>query len=294
MIHRLRFSLIPGTFAIVAALLFVHAPASAQTPAKGQRVFYTGHSFHFFMPPLLADIAKKAGIKDHAEIGLSRIGGSRVIQHWNVPEAKNKAKEALKAGNVDVFTMAPIFLPDEGVENFVKLALANNPKIRILVQENWLPWDHYDPSFKAPKEKVDHNSPTVESLRKMHAPYFKTIEDHVTELNKKYETKAISVAPVGQAVIALRAKILAGEAPGLKQQSDLFYDAIGHAKSPLAALVAYCYYASIYQRSPVGLPLPAVLDYGNREENGKLNRLLQEIAWETVSKHPLSGVKAAK
>ncbi len=280
--------------ALVVALLLAHGSVAAQTPAKGQRVFYSGHSFHYFMPPILAQMAKSAGIKDHTQVGLSAIGGSRVIQHWNVPEAKNKAKTALMSGKVDVFTMAPIFLPDEGIENFVKLALEHNPKIRILVQENWLPWDHYDPRFKAPKDKVDHNAPTVESLQRMHAPYFKSIEEHVTELNKKYETRAIHIAPVGQAVIALRTKILAGEAPGLKQQADLFYDAIGHAKAPLVALVGYCYYASIYLRSPVGLPLPEVLDYGNPEVQGKLNRVLQEIAWEAVTSHPMSGVKAVK
>jgi hypothetical protein len=53
---------------------------------KGQRVFTCGHSFHVFVPRILADMANKAGIKDHKIVGLSSIGGSRVIQHWNVPD----------------------------------------------------------------------------------------------------------------------------------------------------------------------------------------------------------------
>jgi hypothetical protein len=287
-----RFGLVSSVLALVAALLFTSGSAHAQTDVKGQRVFSVGHSFHFFMPPILADIAKKADIKDHKQLGLSAIGGSRVIQHWNVAEEKNKAKERLKAGEVDVFTMSPIYLPDEGIENFVRLGVENNPKIRILVQENWLPWDHYDVKFKAPKDKVDHNAPTGESLRKLHAPYFKAFDEHVKELNENYQTKAVRVAPVGQAVILLREKIIAGDAPGLKQQEDLFTDQIGHARPPLQALVAYCYYASIYQRSPAGLPMPAVLEKAKLTDGAKLNRLLQEIAWEAVSGHPLSGVQA--
>jgi hypothetical protein len=263
----------------------------AQNAIQGQRVFYSGHSFHYFMPPILTDIAKKAKVADHTQVGLSALGGSRVIQHWNVPDERNKAKEALKSGKVDVFTMAPIFLPDEGIENFVKLAVENNPKIRVFVQENWLPWDHYDPRFKAPKEKVDHNAPTADSLKKMHEPYFKSIDDRVAELNKKYQTKAVRVAPVGQAVIALRTKIINGQAPGLKVQNDLFTDPLGHARPPLEALVAYVYFASIYECSPVDLPVPAVL--AKTPEAEKLNRLLQEIAWTAVTQHPLSGVKAA-
>src|SRR5579862_8580637 len=76
-------------------------PEPAAPPA-GLRVFTCGHSFHAFTPPILSDIAKSAGIKDHEAAGLLSIGGSRVIQHWNVPNEKNKAKELLKAGKVDV------------------------------------------------------------------------------------------------------------------------------------------------------------------------------------------------
>jgi len=279
----------------LAVLVFVfpfgHSTSRAQD-VKGQKIFFSGHSFHYFMPAILKDIAEKAEIKDHTQLGLSAIGGSRVYQHWNVPEKNNKARETLKAGKADVFTMAPIFLPDDGIEKFVKLGIENNPKMRIFVQENWLPWDHYEPAFKAPQGKVDHNAPTVEDLRKMHAPYFKSIDEHVAELNEKYKTKAVRVAPIGQAVIKLREAILAGKAPGLKVQNDLFTDAIGHAKPPLMAQVAYCYYALIYEKSPVGLPIPAVLAKANEAE--KLNRLLQEIAWDAVTSHPQSGVQAKK
>jgi hypothetical protein len=275
---------------VVFAFISVPNPACAQTEIKGLKVFSAGHSFHYFMPTILANIAKSAGVKGHQQIGLSSIGGSRVYQHWNVPDEKNKAKKELKNGTVDVFTMSPIYLPDDGIEKFVKLGVANNPKIRIYVQENWLPWDHYDVAFKAPKGKVDHNAPSMDSLRAMHAPYFKSIDEHVAELNKKYETNAVHVAPIGQAVIALRAKILAKQAPGLMVQDDLFTDAIGHAKPPLQALVGYCYYALIYQRSPVGLPVPAML--AKHAESAKLNRLLQEVAWETATQHPQSGVTA--
>ena len=93
-------------------------------------------------------------------------------------------------------------------------------------------------------------------------------------------------------MIALREKIIAGQAPGLKSQEDLFSDALGHGKPPLKALVAYCNFAVMYRRSPVGLPVPEVLKeakLGDQEE--KLNRLLQELAWEAVKQHPLSGVR---
>jgi hypothetical protein len=288
--------------ALLAGTLLAAPPAAAQEKkaeklaepiAKGQRVFSAGHSFHVFVPGILSNLAGSAGIKGHAQVGLSSIGGSRVIQHWNVPEEKNKAKEALRTGKVDVLTLAPIHLPDEGIEKFTRLALEHNPNIRITVQEFWLPFDLYDTTFKQRPKKVDHNAPTGAELRKLHAPYFRSMDDHVRELNKKQGKRVLFVVPVGQAVIALREKIIAGQAPGLKTQEDLFADAIGHARPPLQALVAYCHFGVIYRRSPVGLPMPAILEKAkNPNWDAKLNRLLQELAWEAVTQHPLSGVQA--
>ncbi|MFT5322938.1 MAG: hypothetical protein ACI8P0_000783 [Planctomycetaceae bacterium] len=100
------------------------------------------------------------------------------------------------------------------------------------------------------------------------------------------------IAPAPQALIALREKIIAGKAPGLKSQEDLFTDALGHGTAPLKALVAYVDYATIYRRSPVGLPVPAILKQAKLGENEQaLNRLLQELAWDAVVAHPLSGLK---
>jgi hypothetical protein len=89
------------------------------------------------------------------------------------------------------------------------------------------------------------------------------MDNHVRALNEALGKQVIFVVPVGQAVIALREKIIAGQAPGLKKQADLFTDAIGHAHPPLQVLAAYCHFAVIYRRGPVGLPLPALLEKAN-------------------------------
>ncbi len=267
--------------------------AAATKPIeKGLRVYSAGHSFHVFVPGQLAGMAQAAGIKDHVLVGLSSIGGSRVIQHWDLADDKFKSKEHLKSGKVDVLTLAPIHLPDDGIEKFATLALEHNPNIRITIEEFWLPFDIYDTTFKQRPAKVDHNAPTADDLRKLHAPYFKSMDEHVQELNKKFGKQVLFVVPAGQAIIALREKIIAGQVPGLKVQEDLFTDPIGHATAPLQVLVSYCHFAVIYQRTPVGLPLPQVLSAAKKPEwDEKLNLVLQELAWQAVTQHPLSGVK---
>lgn len=294
--ERLRLSYRWASVALALALVAGAVPADnkpeklADPITKGQRVFTAGHSFHYYVPPILSNIAESAEIKDHTQVGLSSIGGSQVIQHWNVAEEKNKAKEALKAGKVDVLTLSPIYLPDDGIENFTKLGLENNKDIRILVQPIWLRWDIDERTTKKPA-KVDHNAINGEELRKRHESYLKSIDDHVRELNKKQGKTVLYVVPAPQAVLALREKIIAGEAPGLKTQEDLFTDELGHGKPPLQVLVAYCNFAVMYRRSPVGLPLPAILEKAkNPDWDAKMNKLLQEVAWEAVKAHPLSGV----
>jgi hypothetical protein len=286
-----------GILALAVAML---APATIGQEKKeklanpiknGQRVFTCGHSFHVWVPGIMTDLAKKAEIPDHTQIGVSSIGGSRIIQHWDIADEKNKAKDALKTGKVDVLTLSPIFLPDDGIEKFTSLALEHNKDIRICVQPIWLRNDIDESTMKRP-EKVDHNAITAEELRKRHAGYFKSIDEHVRVLNKKHGKPVLFVVPAPQALIALREKIIDGKAPGLKTQDDLFTDALGHGKPPLQALVGYCNYAVVYRRSPVGLPVPNVLKQaklGDQEE--KLNRLLQELAWDAVTQHPLSGVR---
>jgi hypothetical protein len=286
-----RFRLLALCAAIVPILALVTTSVAQEKLA--QRVYTCGHSFHVWVPGIVADLAKKQNIPGHVQLGLSSIGGSRVIQHWAKGDDKDSitVKDVLKTGKVDVLTLSPIFLPDDGIENFTKLALEHNKEIRVVVQPIWLRWDIYEPTTKKPA-KVDHNAITGEELRKRHAVYFKEMDEHIRALNKKHGKTVLYIVPAPQAVIALREKIIAGQAPGLKSQEDLFTDELGHGKPPLQALVAYCNYAVIYRRSPVGLPTPAVLKgskLGDQEE--KLNRMLQELAWVAVTQHPLSGVK---
>ena len=279
-----------------AVALAVDEPAKSadKDVPKGQRVYSIGHSFHVFMPAILAEIAKSAGIADHQQVGLSSIGGSYVKQHWDVPDDKFKSKATLESGNLDVLTIAPLFLPDEGIENFVRLASEKCPQIRVLVQEFWLPFDVNVNFRNGQPPAPDRTVFDPKKLQAEHDQYFQGIDELVKSLNEKYQGKPpVFVVPVGQAVLALRQKIAAGAAPGLAKQTDLFTDSIGHARPPLAVLVAYCYFAEIYGRSPVGLPVPPALKTVVDEETTiKLNHLLQEIAWTAVTAHPLSGVKA--
>ncbi len=274
-------------------------PAAAEDGVKppiavGQKVATCGHSFHVFTYRQVAEMALAAGLA-HEAVAISSIGGSTVQKHWDVPEAESKVKQVLKNGGADVLTLSPIWLPDPGIGAFVSLGLEHRPDLRILVQEYWMPNDEYVPVYPLQtKKKVDHNATDLAALSDATSRYAKDIEDHVRELNVKAGREAVLVVPVGMAAVTLREKIVKGEAPGLKQQGDLFRDNWGHALAPLQILSSYCHFAVIYRRNPVGLPVPAALraiKEMSPADQGALNTLLQEIAWETVKEHPMTGLR---
>ena len=94
------------------------AVARPEPAPRGLRVFTAGHSFHVFVAPLLAELARSAGIAGHALAGTQFLGGSRVLEHWERPDAANDAKRALRGGRVDVLTLSPTFHPDPGTTRF--------------------------------------------------------------------------------------------------------------------------------------------------------------------------------
>jgi len=273
--------------AVLVACCVLPCVGRADDPPR-LRVFYTGHSFHMFVPDRVAQAARAAGVKEYQLAGRQGIGGSRVIQHWDKDQGDNQARKALEKGDVDVFTMAPhLKIPDEGIDRFVELGLKHNPKMRFLVQQSWMPHDFLDKRVKDNAER-DAGKLDVDRLRADHARWRGEMEAQVKALNQKAGREAVVIVPAGDAVVKLRTLVAEGKAPGITKQSELFLDPIGHGKPPIEILVSYSNFACLTGRSPVGLQVkePAISD--------ELHALLQRLAWDTVSAYAMSGVKAKR
>jgi hypothetical protein len=127
-------------------------------------------------------------------------------------------------------------------------------------------------------------------MRASHAAWQHQVEAQARALNESAGHATVFIVPVCDAVFALRERVAAGNVPGIAHQTELFRDALGHPTEAIAVLNAYCHFAAIFRRSPVGLPVPAALQ--EHAQAGELNRLLQQLAWDAVCAHPMSGVKA--
>ncbi len=276
-------------------------PVAAHADAPpGERLFYCSHSLMWDTPAPLGEDVAAYGIKGHVLVGLERIGFSTTKQHWDQPATRNQSKKALDTGKVDDFIMSPMELPDEGITNFVKYGLEKNPKMRFFAQNNWAAfnidaqkWHSNGMASGVGMDKWDKT--TVEQIPKLNAASLKLYEEQVDKINKAVGHTVIWIIPTDQANESLRMKVAKNEFPGVDKQSQLFRDPIGHPGPILQALNAYVHFATIYGRSPVGLPLPTVLkkeEARNPKIDDDFNKRLQEIAWDAVSHYSYSGVKS--
>lgn len=244
-------------------------------PEKGHRIFLCAHSFTWFIEKPLELLAREAGFTDHTTVGVSKIGDSRAIQHWQIPEEQNLAKAALKNGQVDILTLSPHRkIPDEGIELFADYAFEHNPSIQVMAQISW-------PDFPLREDTDWQAMPGISDA------YFKAMRAQADAINRRHGTAFVHLVPVMTAFLELRARIEAGTMPGIASFAELFKDPKGHPTKPLADLVTYCWFAAIYQKSPVGL---TALDDPNDPASKERNRVLQQMAWDAVTGEPMSGV----
>jgi hypothetical protein len=221
---------------------------------------------------------------------------------------QNQAKQALSAGNVDVFVTSNLVHPDEGIDNFVRLGLQHNPNMKFLMQISWPGMGYTDnEQFNAGRGGgggrggfggrggmflSGNDEKTPEQLVTINAIDIKNAEEQAKRLNAEAGKTVVFLVPTAQAHNALRTLIYKKEVPGMAVQSEVFIDPIGHPTAPVITLNAYLHFAVLYKRSPVGLPMPNVLKNSNRPQwnDEKLNRKLQELAWDLVTHYPPSGV----
>ncbi|MBL9151900.1 MAG: hypothetical protein JNK37_05430 [Verrucomicrobiales bacterium] len=277
---------------LVAALVLtidLSLPVRAED-AGPWRVFYTGHSFAGAAPAWLGSLAQQGGVAGYENLGRQSLGGSRVIDHWNLADEKNIAKKTLATGTVDVLVLAPnMHMPDEGIDRFVDLARQHHPAVRIAVQASWMTWDGLGRNGIT---NAGRDTRPVSEIRERTMKHLDEVRAQLRAINARVGADICHLIPTGAAVVRLRERIAAGELPGYDRPSLLFHDDIGHAGLAVQHLNAYLHYAVIFRRDPRTL---AGIGWPVREPEPVpgFRKILLEIAWESALAEPLSGVTDA-
>jgi len=247
----------------------------AQPPA-GVRISIVGNSWSVW-GGLLLPLAKEAGIE-------GQIDGSK------------EAKQRLEKGEIDVVTYGTHGTPEDAAFPLktVELGLKNNPNFRFYQQAAWPRGDAWwRKKVNEIKTKDDYDNTKIDDLQAATDEDRKGHEGRADGINKALGKRVVFIVPVGDAIVKLRALIVAGKFPGVKRQSEIFRDTMPHqgGQGVLGAwLQAYCHFSAIYRiPPPAPAPLPEGADQAKKDAFAQ-HEILRQIAWETVSKYPYAGI----
>lgn len=286
------------------------------------RVVWLGHSLLSDIPDMVVALARATKgldmtFKEH------NIPGAPLRWQWDEetrgaktyePQFGMNANKAIKTGEYDTLVMVDSV--PRGGRKMMDETIDYAGRYLALVQEHrpedgrtffYEPWHCVDTGTEkgCPYDKDNPNSGLT--WRERLDADARMWAEIVEAVNKAHPGRVpLRMVPVGTALGRLADAIAKGEVPGLKGFRDLFQDDI-HLNPTGKYFVACVHYATLYGRSPEGLPQAVVSRWGKtwwgvelwdksrwEAPDPKAVKVMQRIAWETVAGHPQSGVPAAK
>lgn len=279
----------------------VAAGQSGATPTGG-RVGYTLILWGCEDP-----VIKALGIEGHKTLGGPYLGTWHDIKG---AKAIGKGRlDGLERGDFDMLLVAtPHCYPGAepwagamGLESTPAiLATAgskNNPNFR-LVWQTWF-WPHEE-------VRGSKKMSLALSSRSVAPERIADLEKLAGEVNEKLGRQVMVISPAGEAVRDLVTMVAEGKFPGISEPFDLWVNAdMWQPGLHIRSLIAYVNVATMYGVSPIGSnPDFSGLTFGGGKApkgtvadltpiTDEQRAILQRIAWDAVTRFPVSGVKAA-
>lgn len=254
------------------------------TPLTSANVFFLGHSLQGWQAPaMIANFSSHAGAtySYKAAIGI----GANLAWQWEHPERAegHNPRTTLAAEPFDVLVMTeaiPLASQLSWADSpgnfgrFLALAYAQNPNVQPYLYETW---DYLT---------VANWRAQLDSDRALWASI-------ITDVNAAHPGRDVLLIPGGRAMAALYDRIEAGQVPGITNIRDLFSDDV-HLTNTGWYFIAMVQYATIFRRSPVGLPAATTNRFGEPIPPPPTGAVpvMQEVAWQVVLSDPLAGVAA--
>lgn len=270
-------------------------------PNKPLRVFHLGHSLVNRDMPIMLEQLSGAGHDHRSQLGW----GTTLKSHWepDIPivgfEQENAhpryqdALEAIRSGAFDALVLTEMVEIRDSIKYFeaskylrlwAREARNRRPDTRVYLYETW--------------HQLDDAEGWLERLDKDLARYWEA--GLLSKGMAHGDTGGpIHVIPAGQVFARFVRRVEdQGGLPGIASRKDLFaLNADGtqdniHANDLGNYLVALTHYATLYHRSPVGLPHRLKRADGSDAvaPQEATARVMQEVVWEVVTTYPKTGV----
>jgi len=291
--------------ALCALAAWAATAVAADPPAAKPAGVRVGHMLILF--ECENTVVKAAGIEGHQWLGGPYIGTWHDIR--GEKSLQPKRMEPLERGDFDMLLLAtPHCYPEKetwsghlGLDSTPALlcdkGVMNNPKFRLVWQSYYWP---------RAERKGDKN---VLSWKPRQAPPsgLLALEKLTDQINEKHGRKVMVISPVEEAVCRVIEMVAAGKFPGITDPVELWVDGdMWKPGSHMRTLFAYVNVATMYGVSPVGLnPDFSTLKWGGGKSaptdpksfadlapiTEEQRKILQQIAWDTVTNYPYAGVK---
>ena len=270
-------------------------------PDKPLRVFHLGHSLvNRDMPAMLEQLAG-AGHDHRSQLGW----GATLKSHWepdmpingfeqeNAHPRYQNALEAIRSGSFDALVLTEMVEIRDAIQHFdtpkylrlwSRKARTRRPDVRVYLYETW--------------HRLDDAEGWLERLDKDLGRYWEG-ELLAKGLAHGDTGGPVYVIPAGQVMARFVRRLDEnGGLPGLRSREDLFarspdgkQDVI-HPNDQGNYLVALTHYATLYHRSPVGLPYRLKRADGTSADAPEeaTARAMQQVVWEVVTRYSKTGV----
>jgi len=296
--HPLARCLVAAAFCSVALLgqSWLVSPALAAERALTSRVIESGHSLTDPIPPMLTRLVQAAGGKGNI-IARSTIPGSPMEWRWD--NATDAPDARLQIADFDVLVLTervplsntlPYHRSEELALKWFENAWTkgNGGKgAETVLYATWVGIDS-GPTGPNPYNDPEAHVPWRDRLS-LETARWEQIADYVNA-KRPDGSPAMAVIPGPQIMAAIYDGIADGSAPGLKNISELFSDAI-HINDLGAYAISLAHYAVIFGRDPRGLPA----DVGQQQRpSPALAAWFQEVVWKAVTSYQRSGVTASQ
>ena len=293
---------------------------AAEERQEKLRIHYFGNSL---TDQVRYDSFKKLCDESGHPIGWKRemAPGVPVTWHW---DQKPRWEKKLTEEKWDVVTLQPFQnfeVEYEACEKFARFLREKQPDVRLYIYAQWQgrrTGDWLGDFLRTSEvvtdqgwtggcrkrtgeefwlENVARDAEKAGSTVKMERSLKNQYELTVQGLNARVPMKnPVRLIPVGHVLELLSSKMRAGLVPGYRSPYEFYGDGI-HLHNVGCYVVACTFYATIFETSPVGLPVGEYQGgphYHGRSEHisPELARVIQETVWEVVASHPLTGVTA--
>jgi hypothetical protein len=237
--------------------------------------------------------------RDHTSGGGS--GSARSIWLNEHGQDKQKTKRvillpAIATGQWDVMTWG-MYFGDSPADytQWIDLCLKANPAMSFYIQDGW-PAPRLAQNAPAADRGADGGAPPAngDALTKMYREtLIPMIQGTFDALNQSYPGK-VHVIPAGAAVVEMLAHYHAGRLPGFDCVSEgkagkrgIYSPDSFHLSqtSGIGWLVGYCYYATLYRKSP-----ELIADFHPPRVDPTVDRLMRQAAWHAVTHSRFSGL----